>query len=207
MFNWKVAWMALASLTVGGSCAISGAPTIITIASVIGISYVCLVAYGRTEANLFGAILASLFGYVSYQNGFFGNATVNLLFCVPASLWGWWYWNKNKNSPPRKMKWQTLWTTIIVTLGGCAIGMAATLNSGSSQPILDGITAFLPIAGTILLVTRFREQWLVWIPYNLLEVVMWFGAMSIAPEVLSIFVMRVVFLLNSILGAYLWYKE
>ena len=69
---------------------------------------------------------------------------------------------------------------------------------------LDGFSAVLPIIGTWLLVNMYKEQWLYWLAYNLLEVALWFTVLSAAPEMLAIFAMRVVFFINSVFGYFNW---
>ena len=205
--SWKTVWAAVAPALVAASCAVSGATPLVTVASMTGIAYVVLVAYGHWSANVFGAILGGLFGALSYQAGFFGNALVNILFTIPVSLWGVWYWKNHQGDKPRKMnafQWKHFGAAFLGMVGA---GMLFAFNSGSNLWYMDGVTAVMPILATFLLVTRYREQWLLWIPYNALEVVMWFWVASTAPEMLAILVMRCVFFFNSLIGAALWWKK
>lgn len=205
--SWKVVWGAVATALVTASCVVSQAPTLVSVASVVGIMYVVLVAYGHWSANVFGALLGGLFGLLSYQAGFFGNAAVNFLFVIPASLWGIWYWKNHQEDKPRKfnaLQWKG-YGAIFAAL--VALGMLFSLYTGANLWYLDGFTAVMPILATFLLVTRYREQWLLWVPYNALEVFMWFWVASAAPEMLAILVMRIVFFFNSLIGASLWYKK
>ena len=169
--------------------------------------YVVLVAYGHWTANVFGAVLGGLFGLLSYQAGFFGNALVNFGFTIPVSLWGVWYWKNHQDELPRKFnafQWKHFGAAFIALVG---VGMLFSFNAGSALWYMDGVTAVMPIMATFLLVTRYREQWLLWVPYNALEVIMWFWVASAAPEMLAILVMRVVFFFNSLIGSALWYKK
>lgn len=204
--SWKTVWAAVAPALVAASCAVSGATPLVTAASITGIAYVVLVAYGHWSANVFGAILGALFGLLSYQAGFFGNAVVNFAFTIPASIWGIWYWKNHQGDKPRRMNdfQRKHFGSAFVALA--AVGMLFAFNSGSNLWYMDGITAIMPILATVLLVTRYREQWYLWIPYNALEVVMWFWVASVAPEMLAILVMRCVFFINSLIGFKLWHK-
>lgn len=204
--SWKAVWGAVATSLVAAACAVSNAPPLVAAASVVGIGYVVLVAYGHWSANLFGALLGGLFGVLSYQAGFFGNALVNILFTIPASLWGVWYWKNHQGESPRKMNdfQRKHFASGFVALA--CVGMLYSFFAGSSLWYMDGFTAVMPVVATLLLVTRYREQWYLWIPYNALEVVMWFWVASAAPEMLAVLVMRIVFLLNSVIGFKLWHK-
>lgn len=207
MFDWKNVWMMFATVAVGFACYVSNPPVLVSVASVVGIMYVVMVAYGKWQANIFGAILGGLFGLLSYQAGFFGNAAINWVFVIPASLFGIWYWKNHQEDKPRSLtRFQLLnygAVMALLTLGS----MYFAASAGSNLWYLDGITAVMPIAGTFLLVARYREQWCMWIPYNLLEVVMWFSVASSTPEMYAVLVMRIVFFLNSLIGAYLWYRK
>lgn len=200
-------WMGVATALVGGALLVSGATPMVSAATLSGILYVVLVAAKRWEANIFGAILAVIFGYLSFQVGFFANAAVNMAVLAPMSLFGVFYWKKNSDAPPASLtRLQSLLLTIASTIA-IAITYQITLLNGSNLPALDAITGVLPVVATFLLVGRFKQQWYLWIPYNAIEVFMWFTVASAAPEVLAILVMRVVFLINSLYGAYNWLKN
>lgn len=205
--SWKGIWAAIATLTVAVACEVSQSPALVTAASITGIAYVVLVAYGHWSANAFGALLGALFGVLSYQAGFFGNAAVNILFTIPASLWGIWYWKNHQGDEPRRMNrfQRKHFGAAFLALWG--VGTLFAYNTGSNLFLLDGLTAVMPVLATFLLVTRYREQWYLWIPYNALEVIMWFWVASVAPEMLAILVMRVVFFINSLIGMKLWFKK
>lgn len=175
-------------------------------ASVTGIIFVALVAFKNQFANLFGMILALLFGFLSYQAGYLANAMSNFLYIAPMSLFGWWYWTKNNDKPVQSLSGKQKMSLAAVVAAGCAASVAITSQTGGSHFILDGISGFLPLIATVLLVFRFKEQWLLWIPYNAIEVVLWFSAASLAPEVFAIFIMRLVFFVNSVIGYFEWRK-
>ncbi|MGL5015023.1 MAG: nicotinamide riboside transporter PnuC [Bacteroidales bacterium] len=203
----KKFWPVIALLSVGISCYVSNASLLVAVSSLVGISYVVLVAYGHWSANVFGALLGGLFGWLSYEAGFFGNAAINMLFTIPASLWGIWYWKKHQGEKPTELGKNTKIGLLVALVVTSVFSMWLSNVYESNLWVLDGLTAVLPIFGTALLVTRCKEQWLVWIPYNVIEVTMWMWAAAAAPEVLAILAMRIVFMLNSIYGYHLWNKS
>lgn len=209
--HFTAAWTVTALTTVIVASIASGAPHLVTAGSTCGILYVLGVAFGNKWANLFGAALAGIFGYLSYTQGFFVNAAINLAYSLPLSLYGLWLWNKNssngsinvKRSLSARGKALTSIATVVIILCSCAF----SFHLGANLWYLDGLSAVLPVLGTWLLVNMYKEQWNYWITYNLLEVFMWFTVISSAPEMLSIFAMRVVFLINSIFGYISWNKD
>lgn len=204
-------WSILALTTVIVASVMSGAPLLVSVGSVIGILYVLGAAFGWSHANLWGALLAAIFGYLSYTQGFYGNAAINLLYSLPVSAYGLWLWRKNsdngqltvKRSLSDSKKKIVSGVTLVAIAGSCAFSMF----SGSNLWYLDGISAVLPILGTWFLVNMYKEQWYYWLTYNALEVVMWFTVLSSAPEMLAIFVMRIVFFINSIFGFANWNED
>ena len=207
---FKEVWSTIALTTVVLTSIISGAPILVTVGSLFGIAYVVGVAFSWKWANLFGALLAVVFGYLSYTQGFFGNAAINLLYSFPISLYGLWLWFKNSQcgiltdnrSLTDSQKKLTAGVTLAALSGSCAF----SYFMGSSMWYLDGMSAVLPILGTWFLVNMYKEQWYFWLTYNLLEVAMWFTVLSAAPEMLAIFVMRIIFFINSIFGYVNWNK-
>lgn len=200
-------WAALASITVLAACVVSDAPMLVTAGTVSGIMFVTAVAFKKWYANFFGAALAIIFGVLSYQAGYLANAASNLLYIAPMSLFGLWYWLKHKDAPVKSLSVVQQGTVILLTVLGCVVSTYMAKEAGSTHWILDGISGFLPLIATVLLVFRFKEQWLLWIPYNSIEVILWMSAASLAPEVFAIFVLRVVFLINSVIGFLEWNKE
>lgn len=202
--TFQAVWTILATGTVLASCYFSNASHLVTLGSFFGIVFVILVAFKNQYANLFGALLAIVFGYLSYNAGYFTNAAVNILFSAPMGLFGWWYWTKHKNDATKSLTKAEIVLGLSALIISAGIGVSAALMHNSAHPFVDGISGILPIFATILLVLRYKEQWYLWIPYNAMEVFLWFSAASLAPEVLSIFVMRVIFLVNSCIGYFQW---
>ncbi len=77
---------------------------------------------------------------------------------------------------------------------------------GDSQPILDAATFGMGATAMILLLYRFRENFVIWFLTNLLSIVLWFKA-GLSTANYTVFVMYVLYLLNSINGIYLWYRK
>lgn len=202
-YSWAIFAIALVSY-----CSI-GSPLLVMSSSIIGIIFVVGVAFGWKHSNLFGAILAVLFGLLSYEAGYYGNATINLLCVLPASLYGWWLWIQRTNQSNLKRSLNTRQLALI-SLVGVALFIVASIGSftsGANLPIHDALTTVLPLLATFLLVNAYREQWYLWILYNALEVFMWYHAFMINPDVLAVFIMRIVFTVNSIIGWYEWNRK
>ena len=180
------------------------------VTSLIGVTYVLGIAFSSRWANLFGAVLAVLFGYFSYQQGFFGNALICFAYSLPVSLWGFYLWNRNSKNgilvERRNLSKDSRTKLALGTVAAIGVSCGFSFYMGSNLWYLDGFSAILPIIGTYLLARMYAEQWYYWLGYNTLEVIMWTLVMSSTPEMLGILVMRILFLINSIFGFVIWRK-
>lgn len=198
-------WGVLSTTLIVASCYFTNSPPEIYAASVIGILFVLCVANGKAIGNLLGAALALMYAYLSYKSGFFGNSVINLYFIFPMQLLAFFVWRKYKGALSLPKGAGYLMAGLFVVASFVSVRLA--INSGSSMPLHDGISSILLIFATVLLTLKVKEQWYAWIPYNAIEVLMWFAAASLHPEMLAIFVMRSVFFINSLIGFYNWRKN
>jgi len=75
------------------------------------------------------------------------------------------------------------------------------------NPYIDSLTNVLTIAAALLMLKRFREYWLFYIAVNLSTVLLWIIRMiDGSPDSVTVLVMWSAYLVNSIYGAYVWYK-
>ena len=64
------------------------------------------------------------------------------------------------------------------------------------------------IVSQILMTKGYRSQWLGWIAINVINVIVWFGQVqSGGMENISMLVLQIVMLINSIYGLIIWYKK
>ena len=221
MITFKKIWAAIALTTVPIASIASGAPALITGVMLVGIIFVLGIAFSWKHANLFGALTAAGFGFISFDQGLIGNAVINWLFVIPMSLYGWWSWcNNNEVDVAEKRTLGLIKFNWLLMGASAAISfvylLILSLPEGvvlfkSPIPIdsvlLDAVTTVLPVAATLLLVNSYKEQWYLWIPYNMLEMFLWVMVYMTNPALLPILIMRAVFLINSIIGAYEWNKK
>lgn len=204
---FKKLWAVFAVSAVGIASYVSDAPLLVAIGSLIGIVFVVSVAFGNKFANFWGALCALTFGYFSFEQGFFGNAVVQLVFILPMSIYGLYLWLKRSESEDglkRSLTRSDTHELIAITVAFLGMALMFSLSTGATMPLFDAITTVLPVLGTFMLINAYREQWYVWWVYNGLEVIMWLVVASTAPEMLAVLVMRVVFFVNSIIGWFEW---
>lgn len=199
-------WAVVASIAILSAAVVSGAGLLTTATSVIGIIFVLCVANRIPVGNLIGALMALIFGVLSYQAGFIMNSVINIAVLMPLQVLAYFVWKQDlmKKVDHRVDVNKSIRGTFVFTGLLAAIFLIANIFTGAAMPLHDAVSASLVIGATLLLTFDTKKQWYLWIPYNALEVIMWFTAASLNPDVLAIAVMRTVFLINSLIGAYNW---
>lgn len=182
------------------------------IISLTGMICVVMVAKGLIGNYLFGIVQVSLYGYLSYKYGLYGEAMLNLAFYLPTQFIGLWVWNKRKvtvkdTDEVIARKLTTLQSTLITVAAiGLIAGYAWLLSViGGAEVGLDSATTVLSVIAQILMIMRFREQWLIWILVNALSIVMWVFTLNGQDGTSwTMVVMWSAFLINSVYGYWNW---
>lgn len=209
--NWKpleYLWLFIAvafiSLANYNGTALDWATAITNVVCVI------LVAKGRVSNYIWGLVGVLTYGVTALNADLYGNAALNLLYYVPMQFYGMYLWHKNKpsNLPDVPTKILTK-AQALLTLGVLAV---ATLGYGSFLattadpfPMLDAFTAVGSVIAMWLMVKQYAEQWLIWIAINIGTVYIWLVTAQSTGASYAILAMWLVFLGNSIMGAYKGY--
>ena len=145
---------------------------------------------------------------LAWQNKFYGEVLENLFYFV-TMIWGIFEWKKHevKNDDgtedvvARKFT-PMAWVVSVIGTIIATIAMGAWLKSiGSAQAFTDAATNVMAIFAQILMVKRFREQWVWWLLIDLFCIKLWFVAGN-----WSMVAMYVAWTINCIYGWYNWTK-
>ncbi|HHF4683248.1 nicotinamide riboside transporter PnuC [Haemophilus influenzae] len=176
------------------------------ISGISGILCVVLVSKGKISNYFFGLIFAYTYFYVAWGSNFLGEMNTVLYVYLPSQFIGYFMWKANmQNSDGGESViakaltvkgWMTL---IVVTTVGTLLFVQALQTAGGSSTGLDGLTTIITVAAQILMILRYREQWLLWIGLNILSIFLW-------AETPAIYLMYSAYLLNSLYGYYNWTK-
>lgn len=211
-------WNAYELLWLGLFCAVAIGITIATKDSFFGFTVfltgvlcVVLTAKGNIISYIFGMYNTFGYAWLAYQNGLFGEVALNLLFFVPMNIVGFIMWKKHLDEGVVEMKRMNLKgvfiTGVICVIGIIALGYGLSLIQGQNSPFIDATTNLLSIVATILMVKRYREQWMVYIALNIFTIIMW-GIRTVAgsPDGIIMVVMWSAYLINAFYGLYTWSK-
>jgi len=182
-------------------------PTIDLVAAFCGICSVVLCAKGKKAGFIFGLINVIGYSIIAFNNLYYGEVLLNILFYIPINIISYITWSKNqyedKNEViPKALNWKQILVGIIV-VSAATIGLHYILASlGGAMTLLDGTTTVLSIVASLLMWRRYAEQWACWIIVDIITVIMWI----IAGDPIMI-VMWGAYLINAFYGYYLWLKK
>lgn len=150
------------------------------IAGLAGVVSVVMCAKGRTMFYFIGFIQTITYLILAWQNKFYGEVLENLFYFV-TMIWGIFVWkrhsiqNKDGTEDVLAKKFTTVqWIVATTATIVLTIVMGYWLSSiGSAQAYTDAATNVMAIFAQILMVRRYREQWIWWLVIDLLCIKMW----------------------------------
>lgn len=178
---------------------------------ITGIFCVVLAAKGHIATYIFGMYNTIAYAYMAWQNNLYGEVGLNLLFFVPMNILGFYMWKKRMNEDQVQMrglsiKWVCL-TAVLCIVGIFLLGLGLAKIENQNTPFIDATTNILSIAATILMVLRYKEQWLLYIILNIFTIIMWtIRLVNKSPDGAMMIVMWSAYLINSIYGYISWSK-
>lgn len=176
------------------------------ISGIAGILCVVLVSKGKISNYFFGLIFAYTYFYVAWRNNFLGEMNTVLYVYIPSQFIGYFMWKQHmqndngSESVIAKALTPKGWAILLVSVAiGTLCFVQALKAAGGSSTTLDGLTTIITVAAQLLMILRYREQWLLWIVLNVLSILLWQGQPAM-------YLMYSAYLLNSLYGYYNWTK-
>lgn len=176
------------------------------ISGITGILCVVLVSKGKISNYFFGLIFAYTYFYVSWGSNFLGEMNTALYVYIPSQFIGYFMWKQNMQSDNggesviAKALTPKGWAILLLSVAiGTLCFVQALKAAGGSSTELDGLTTIITVAAQLLMILRYREQWLLWIVLNVLSILLW-------AEQPAMYLMYSAYLLNSLYGYYNWTK-
>lgn len=178
------------------------------VAGIAGVISVVLCAKGKISFYFIGFVQTISYLFLSWDAKFYGEVLENVFYLV-TMIWGIFVWKKNMTenedgSTDVKAKKFSV-SQWIMAIGGTVVAtviMGYVLESiGSQQAYTDAATNVLAIFAQLLMVRRYREQWIWWLVIDVLCVKMWFVDGN-----WSMVAMYIAWIINCIYGWYNWTK-
>ncbi|MBQ1298808.1 nicotinamide mononucleotide transporter [Candidatus Saccharibacteria bacterium] len=184
-------------------------PLFYVIADVIAIitAVFCMVLgiKGYRSNFIFSIITTLAFAYIAWHNQFYGNVAISVFYYVPCALVGYYLWGKHSNKKreviARKLT-PAQFSLLIVAMIAAIVTLKLVLDAvGGTSTILDSVTVIITFMANILVLLRYREQWLLWLLGDTFQLIMW--ASTNDPVML---VLRILYPLSAIYGYIYWKK-
>lgn len=179
------------------------------IAGISGVISVVLCAKGKISFYFIGFVQTISYLYLAWQNHFYGEVMENIFYLV-TMVWSIFVWNKNLNVGEdggqqviAKKFTPMQWVGSIVGTVLATIAMGYWLTGiGSAQAYTDAATNVMAIFAQILMVRRYREQWIWWLLIDVFCIKLWWVAGN-----WSMVAMYIAWTVNCIYGWVNWTKE
>lgn len=160
-------------------CLVPDTPLNIT-AGIAGVISVVLCAKGKIAFYFIGFVQTISYLFLAWQNYFYGEVIENVFYLV-TMVWGIFVWKKNSvqnedgtEDVAAKKFSAAQWVAAITGTAIATAAMGYWLESiGSHQAYTDAATNVLAIFAQLLMVRRYREQWIWWIVIDLLCIKLW----------------------------------
>ncbi|MEE1106963.1 nicotinamide riboside transporter PnuC [Macrococcoides canis] len=192
------------------------------VASVSGILCVIMSAKGRLSTFFYGLIQVASYGYISYMHKYYGEVGLQVVFGIFQFV-GLYFWIRNMHSDhltddpnvqevdSRGLDVKGWGITAIITAAIYSLVVYLLVSrTDANQPFVDGIATSLSLVGQTLMTLRYKEQWLFWILINIVSIFLWARGMFqngvIDAAGVTMVVMWIGFLINSVYGYYYWKK-
>ncbi len=206
---YEICWL-IVFILIGSYLSISWKDSIFGLSVFIsGVLCVVLAAKGSIWTYIFGMYNTFGYAYMSYTNGLFGEMGLNLFFFAPTNVIGLMMWRKKMEENVVIMrelanKYRVI-TGIVCIVGIVATGFLLSLIKGQNTPYIDATTNTLSIIATVLMMYRYKEQWILYIILNIFTIIMWSIRMANgSPEGMLMIVMWSSYLVNAVYGYYNW---
>lgn len=178
------------------------------LAGVAGCISVVMCAKGRLEFYFIGFLQNFSYMWLAYQNRFYGEVIENV-FYIATMIWGIFAWSANMQQGvddtedviAKKFNLYQWVASIVLTVMATALMGKWLTSIGSNQAYLDAATNVMAIFAQIMMVKRYREQWLWWFIIDIINIVMWSAVGN-----WSIVAMYVAWTVNCIYGWVNWTK-
>lgn len=181
------------------------------IGALSGILFVSFVANKKISTFYFGAMFSAIYSYLAFKNGIYGDFSINAFYHLPTQFIGLYMWKKNgveeHNADVRSLSYKGLFVVSIAVMLAIYLCSPILTYFGGNYVLRDTATNICSITAMLLMMNRYKQQWLFWIIVNATSCYMWYSVIQNTGVGYATLIQWIVFLLNSLYGAYNWYKR
>ena len=145
----------------------------------LGVFSVTLCSQRKLSSFLFGVFQISCYMVLAARQHFYGELVENAFYML-TTLVGIYTWSSNYDAgdegnsvQARRLTAKGWATTLLLFAVGVAGGYWLLRRTSDPHPFLDAISSVPAFVAQVLMMLRYREQWLFWIVVDAIKVVMW----------------------------------
>ncbi len=177
------------------------------VCGIAGVICVALTAKGKISSYIFNFIQMITYMIICWDAALYLEFGEQVFYFV-ACIFGVFLWKKNmvkdengcKQVRSKKFKaWQWIVTIAVTAVATVTLGYFGDNVLGSTLSYLDALTVALAVIAQLLMVWRYREQWVMWIVIDVSSLVMF----AILQQ-WSMVAMYVAWTINAVYGWYNW---
>lgn len=142
---------------------------------IAGVISVVLCSQKKVSFYFWGILQLVTILIISYQTGLYGKVLENGFYLITMLL-GFLLWDKNKTDTEVKIETMGFSDYAILAVFTPLLVFGVSLfvvDTNSEQPILDTLTTVIGIVAQIMLIFRFKEQWVLWFILDVLCIILW----------------------------------
>ncbi len=123
-------------------------------------------------------LASSVYFYVFYQNHFFSDAYLQIVF-VLFQLYGWWFWSNLNPSKQlqniSKIDGKSIILLIVISavLYATWLHFYKTINPTARIPEIDALTTVISLTALYMQAKRWIENWIIWVVVDIIYVPMY----------------------------------
>lgn len=148
------------------------------ISGILGVFSVVLCSQRKLSQFIFSFLQLFTYSWLVFQEKLWGELVENVFYFITMIL-GIYLWKSGSN----KGKIITrglgkIWGSLVFlgTIVGILVLWIILRKTNDSQPLLDSITTVPAFVAQILMMTRFRENWIYWLIIDLGSIIMWWNS-------------------------------
>lgn len=182
------------------------------ISAICGILYTIIAGKGKISCYLFGLAGSGFYCRLSFQSALWGNLILYACYYIPMQIIGFFKWKKHLQSATNEIIKTQLSkrdriTFSLITICACLAVILTLKQLNDTNPIFDGITSIVSIAGMYLTVRRCIEQWIAWMIVNFLSALMWINIIFQGEKAYATVIMWITYFILSVYFYTQWKQQ
>ena len=197
--KWWICGATLAVLLLG---IVSGDTPVNILIGTVGMAYVAVYGTGTTRwAFIMGVVYVSLYTVICLQNRIMLDALQNIVL-IPIYIASFIYWGKKNIKPRNLSKYAVPWV-VMLALGIWALLYFLSILVHGNYSVLDSMNTTCTLFAMVLGLFGISLNWAFWTVNNVASAVIFGLALFTPTGSLTVFAMKVIFMINGLIG---WYN-